>query len=106
MGTLFFAGNDRDVDVLETSRLEKLVELHFAGAEPMIGMKLARPLGMDGVMQRLAENGEIDGSFFNWWILDIAQPLPLFISITNSRAVPVLSFSLPALVPPPPRARP
>jgi hypothetical protein len=41
MGTLFFARNNRDFDVLEAAGFEKLMELHFAKPEPMIGVELA-----------------------------------------------------------------
>ena len=42
MRALFFARDDRDFDVLETGFFQKLVQLHFAEAEPVIGIKFAR----------------------------------------------------------------
>jgi len=77
-----------------------LVELDFAEPEPVIGVKLASALeamteqiedhdaavfaenavgagdgalGMDRVVQCLAENGEVDCAFRNWRIFDVAQ---------------------------------
>ena len=44
MRALFFPRDDRHLDVLEPGRFEKLVQLHFAEAEPVIGVKLAGPL--------------------------------------------------------------
>ena len=41
MRTLFFARNNRDFDILEAAGFEKLMELHFAKPEPMIGVELA-----------------------------------------------------------------
>ena len=78
------------------------MELHFAEAEPVIGVKLTgaleamaeqiqdhdpsalsqdaisardRALGMNRVMQRLAENREVDGAFGDRRIFDIAEPI-------------------------------
>src|SRR6266850_7303116 len=44
MRTLFFPRNNRYFDVLKSGRFEKLVELHFAEAEPVIGVKLTGAL--------------------------------------------------------------
>src|ERR1043166_2823250 len=100
MRALFFPRDDGELNIFEAGRLEKLMELHFAEAEPMIGVKLARSLeavaeqienhkaaafaedamgagdgalGMDGVVQRLAENGEVDRAFRDRRILDVAE---------------------------------
>src|SRR5687767_5046861 len=100
MGTLFFARNDGDLDVLETGRFEELMKLHFAEAEPMICVKLAGaletvaeqienhdataftqdavgtgdgPLGVDCVVQRLAEDGEVYGAFVDRRVFDVAE---------------------------------
>src|SRR5205814_7836793 len=100
MRTLLFARDDCDLDIFEAGRLEKLMELHFAEAEPVIGVEFAgtleavaeqienddaaafsqnpmragdRVLGMDRVMQRLAKNGEIDGAFRDRRIFDVAE---------------------------------
>ena len=43
-GLCFFPRDHRDFDVLEAGCFEKLVQLHFAEAEPVIGVKFARPL--------------------------------------------------------------
>src|SRR6267154_5383732 len=78
------------------------MELHFAEAEPMVGVKLARAFeavaeqiedddaaalaqnavgagdrafGMDGVMQRLAENGQIDYALRDRRIFDVAEAI-------------------------------
>ena len=42
--TLFFPRDDVNIDVLEAGVFQKLVQLHFAETEPVIGVKLARPL--------------------------------------------------------------
>jgi len=42
MRALFFPRNDGDFDVLKAGGVEKLMELNFAEAEPVIGVKLAR----------------------------------------------------------------
>src|SRR2546423_4234159 len=102
MWALFFPRDDCDFDVLEPGAFEKLMELHFAEAEPVIGVKLAgalKPvaeqienddaaafaqdamgagdgaLGMDRVVQGLAENGEIDRAFRNRRGFRVTQPL-------------------------------
>src|SRR5438552_10578530 len=102
MWALLFARNNRDFDVLEAAGFQKLVELHFTKPEPMIGIKLAsalepvaeqvqdhdpsalsqdamsardRALGMNGVMQRLTQNREVDRPFADRRIFDIAEPI-------------------------------
>src|SRR5256714_15400909 len=102
MWALFFPRDDCDFDVLEPGAFEKLMELHFAEAEPVIGVKLAgalKPvaeqienddaaavaqdamgagdgaLGMDRVVQCLAENGEIDRAFRNRRVFDVAETI-------------------------------
>src|SRR2546423_8075373 len=102
MRALFLARYHRDLNVLEAGRFEKLMELHFAEAEPVIGVKLAGAfetvveqiedhdaaafaqdamgardgaLGMDGVMQRLAQNREIYRAFRDRWIFDVAEAI-------------------------------
>ena len=44
IGTLFFPRDYADIDVLEAGVFEQLVQLHFTETEPVIGVKLARPL--------------------------------------------------------------
>src|SRR6266576_1099365 len=44
IGALFFPRDYADIDVLEAGVFEKLVQLHFTETEPVIGVKLARPL--------------------------------------------------------------
>jgi len=44
MRALFLARDDGDLDLLETGGFEKLMELHFAEAQPVIRVKLAGPL--------------------------------------------------------------
>ena len=100
MRALFLARDDRDLDLLETGGFEKLVQLHFAKAKPVIGVKFAGAfetvaeqiedhnaatlsqnpmgaedgaLGMDGVMQGLAENGEIDRAPGDGRIFDVSE---------------------------------
>src|SRR4051812_42542873 len=102
MGTLFFPGNDGHFDVLEARGLEKLMELDFAKAEPVVGVKFAgsfetvaeqiedydsppvaqnavragnRALRMQSVMQRLAEDGEVHRAFGNRRVLDVTEPI-------------------------------
>src|SRR5450432_1741244 len=100
MGALLFPRNNRHLDIFESARFEKLVELHFAEAEPMIGVKLTcaleamaeqiqdhdpsalsqhpvsarhRALRMNRVMQSLTQNREVDRAFGDRRIFDIAE---------------------------------
>src|SRR2546423_7415718 len=102
MRALFLARYHRDLNVLEAGRFEKLMELHFAEAEPVIGVKLAGAfetvveqiedhdaaafaqdamgardgaLGMDRVVQCLAENREIYRAFRNRRVFDVAETI-------------------------------
>src|SRR5262249_37553174 len=102
MRALLFPGHDTDFDVSKAIFLEKLVQLDFTEAEPMVRIQLARlfepmaqysenhqapassqypmrcadrALGMNGVMQRLAEDREIDAVFCNRRIFNVAKPV-------------------------------
>src|SRR5882724_2306886 len=102
MGTLLFPGNNADLDIPEAAFLEQLVQLHFAESEPVIRVKFTRlfepvtqkvknyqtpaafqnpvssadgALGMNGVVQRLAEEGKVDAVFRDRRVLNIAQPI-------------------------------
>jgi hypothetical protein len=102
MRTLLFPRHHPDVDVFEARLFEEIVELHFAEAEPVIEIKLAGflklmaeqieddhasifsqqamggsqgPFRSNGVMQRLAENRQIDTFLCDRRILHIAQPV-------------------------------
>src|SRR2546423_4197619 len=44
IGALFFPRDYTDINVLEAGVFQKLVQLHFTETEPVIGVKLARPL--------------------------------------------------------------
>src|SRR5437763_15682590 len=111
MRALFLPRHDRDLDVFEAARLEKLMELHFAEAEPVVRVKLTRaletvaeqienhdppalaqhpvsardrPLRMDRVMERLAQDREGDRAVFarrifdvTEAVLEIREPVPL-----------------------------
>src|SRR3977135_3585983 len=48
---LFFSRDHANIDVLEAGVFQKLVQLHFAETEPVIGVKLARPL--KGMVQQI-----------------------------------------------------
>ena len=41
---LFFPGDYTNINAFEAGVFQKLVQLHFAETEPVIGVKLARPL--------------------------------------------------------------
>src|SRR5205085_541422 len=100
MRALVVTGDNGDVNVLEADGYQKLMELDFAEAKPVVGVKFAGAfesmakqiedhdaaalaqnpmgagdgaLGMDGVMQRLAENGEIDRTFRDRRVFDVAK---------------------------------
>src|SRR5438067_4148806 len=102
MRALFLARDDGHFDLFEPGGFKKLMELHFAKAEPVIRVKLAsaletvaeqiqdhdpaalsqdavsagdRALGMDRVMQGLAENRKIDRAFSDRRIFDVAQAI-------------------------------
>src|SRR2546423_15154833 len=49
--TLFFPRDYANIDVLEAGVFQKLVQLHFAETEPVISVKLARPL--EGMVQQI-----------------------------------------------------
>jgi hypothetical protein len=102
MRALFFARDNVDFDVAKAAFFQKLVQAHFAKAEPLIGIKFSRlfetmteqvqhddaavffqdairrpdrTLRLDRVMQRLASDGKIDAVPGNRRVLDIAQPV-------------------------------
>ena len=102
IGTLLLPRNDADIDVFKAGVFQKLMQLHFAETEPVIGVKLARAFeGMTqqienydapvlslnrmraldrsfrsrGMMQRLAENCEIDAVLFNGRLLHVAKSI-------------------------------
>jgi hypothetical protein len=48
---LFFPRDYANIDAFEAGVFQKLVQLHFAKTEPVIGVKLARPL--EGMVQQV-----------------------------------------------------
>ena len=102
MRDLFFARDNVDFDIAKAAFFQKVVQAHFAEAEPLIGIKLShlfetvseqiqhddapvlfqnamrrldRALRLDRVMQCLTQNRKIDTAPRNRWILDISQPV-------------------------------
>ena len=102
MRALLFPGDNADLDIPEAAFLEELVQLDLAESEPVIRVKLTRlfesmtqkienhqasaafqnpvssadgALGMNGVVQRLAEDCKVDAVFRDGWVLNIAQPV-------------------------------
>ena len=60
MGRLGFAGDDADLDVLETGVLQKLVQIRLAKAQPAVGVKFA---GFFKLMLEQVENGDAPAFF-------------------------------------------
>ena len=102
MGTLLFPGNDADLDIPEAAFLEQLVQLNFTETKPVVRVKFTRflesmtqeienhqtasafqkpvssvngPLGMNGVVQGLAEDCEVDAVLRDRRIFNITQPV-------------------------------
>src|SRR5690242_13202212 len=102
MRVLRLAGNDADLDVAETRFFQKLMQLHFAEPEPVICIQFAStfetviqeienrqstaafqnppsscngPFGMNGVMQSLTENCQIDAVFRDGRIFNVTEPI-------------------------------
>ena len=100
MRTVLLARDNRHLDFAEAGFLQPLLQLHLTETQPVIGVKLARPLetmaqqiedyeppafaqnairpgdspfGMNRVMQRLAQDCQVHRPFFNGWIFDIAE---------------------------------
>jgi hypothetical protein len=102
MRALLFSRHDTYFDLSKAAFFKELMQLHFAKAEPMVCIQFARPfepmaqkienhqaaaafqnpvrrrdgfLRMNGVMQGLAQNCEIDTVFRNRRIFNVAEPV-------------------------------
>src|SRR5206468_11439551 len=102
MRALFFSRNNADLDLPETAFFQELVQLNFAKPKPVVCIKFAgllepmareiendqaaaalqnsmsrinSALGVNRVMQRLAQNRKIDAVFCNRRVLNIAEPV-------------------------------
>src|SRR5215813_13569513 len=102
MRALFFPGDDADLDIPEAAFFEESVQLHLTESEPVVGVKFTRlfksmtqkiknhqaaptfqhsissadgALGMNGVVQRLAQDCKVDAVFRDWRVFNIAKPV-------------------------------
>src|SRR5438270_9272884 len=84
--TLFFPRNHANIDVLEAGVFQKLVQLHFAETEPVISVKLARPL--EGMVQQIENHNAPILSQNGMRALDRAfRPRSMVQSLTENRQI-------------------